>query len=146
MNFLNFINIYGILFTAVLVVPNVVYGKTHSHNLDIIENKAMLYIERIGKYCSLFLMSINLGILEKGFQSVLMQNFWLISVSVLLLLYIVLWIFYFKNESKIIAYALTIIPAVIFMLSGLLQIKTLLLTFGFVFLIGQSYVTSKYVK
>lgn len=32
------------------------------------------------------------------------------------------------------------------MMSGLLQVKTLLLTAGVVYLIGQLYVTNKYVK
>ncbi len=44
------------------------------------------------------------------------------------------------------AYLLTAVTAVIFIMSGLLQVKTLLLTAGVVYLIGQLYVTNKYVK
>ena len=38
------------------------------------------------------------------------------------------------------------LPMAWFMMSGLLQVKTLLLTAGVVYLIGQLYVTNKYVK
>lgn len=146
MGFFDVVNVYGLLFTIILVVPNIVYAKTHNYSLNSIPNRSMLYVERIGKYCSLFLMSINIGILEEGFTSDVMRTFWLVATFVMIALYLVFWILYFKNETKTLAYALTIVPALIFMLSGLLQVKTLLLTFGIIFLIGQLYVTSKLTK
>lgn len=146
MGFFDVVNVYGLLFAVILAVPHIVYARTHNYDLKAINNRAMVYIERTGKYCSLFLMGINLGILEKGFTAPIMEVYWLISTSVLIVIYVVLWIVFFKKETKALAYLLTITAALIVMQSGLLQVKTLLLTAGIVYLIGELYVTSQAFK
>lgn len=145
MGFFDVVNVYGLLFAIALLIPDIWYAKTHEINRNIFDNRAMLYIERIGKYCSFFLMGINIGILEKGFTKDIMKTFWLISVSIMLVLCIVLWILCFRKAAKLASYSLTVMTAIIFMLSGLLQVKTLLLTFGIIYLIGQLHVTRKYL-
>ena len=149
MNFLNlfgFVNLYGFLIIISILVPNVVYAKSvdYKSKLRLVENRSMLYIEKIGKYFSLFLMAFNLGVLEKGFTAPVMFKFWLVTMAVLVAVYTILWFVYFRFKNVLTAYSLTIIAVVIFMLSGLLQVKTLLLTFGLVYFIGGLYVTSKY--
>lgn len=145
MGFFDVVNVYGFIFAVILLVPDIWYAKTHEINRGLFDNRAMLYIERIGKYGSLFLMGINIGVLEKGFTAEIMKSFWLVAVSIMTVICVILWIFCFRRAAKPSAYALTIITALIFMLSGLLQVKTLLLTFGVIYLIGQLYVTKKYI-
>lgn len=91
-------------------------------------------------------MGINIGVLEGGFTKPIMETFWIISTCVLTVVALILWFLCFNRFSKLWAYLLTAVTAVIFMMSGLLQVKTLLLTAGVVYLIGQLYVTNKYVK
>lgn len=146
MGFFDVVNVYGLLFAVILAVPHVVYARTHNYDLKIINNRAMLYIERTGKYCSLFLMGINIGVLEQGFTAPIMEVYWLISTSVLTVIYVVVWIVFFKKETKGFAYLLTITAALIVIQSGLLQVKTLLLTAGIVYLIGELYITSQAFK
>ncbi|MCI2112240.1 MAG: hypothetical protein LKJ92_02040 [Ruminococcus sp.] len=146
MGFFDVVNVYGLIFAVILAVPHIVYARTHNYDLKAINNRAMLYIERTGKYCSLFLMGINLGVLEQGFTAPIMEVYWLISTSVLTVIYVVLWIVFFKKETKGFAYLLTITAALIVIQSGLLQVKTLLLTAGIVYLIGELYVTSQAFK
>lgn len=146
MGFFDVVNVYGLLFAVILAVPHIVYARTHNYDLKAINNRAMLYIERTGKYCSLFLMGINIGVLEQGFTAPIMEIYWLISTSVLIVIYVVLWILFFKKETKAFAYLLTITSALIVIQSGLLQVKTLLLTAGIVYLIGELYVTSQAFK
>ena len=143
MDFTKVFNLYGVHFTIILVVPHIVFAKTQSYDLSVIENRAMLYIERTGKYCSAFLMMINLGILEKGFTEPIMEIYWLISTVVLSAIYVLLWSLFFKRKTKALAYLITITTALIVMQSGLLQVKTLLLTAGIVYLIGELYITKK---
>lgn len=150
MDFLNvfgFLNLYGLLIIIPMILTNVVYAKSNNYKskLDAVDNRSLLYIERIAKYGSLFLMVFNLGVLEKGFTATIMFRFWLLSIAVLLVIYLVSWFMFFKTKNRKTAYLLTITAAVIFMYSGLLQVKTLLLTFGLVYLIGGLYVTSKYI-
>lgn len=146
MELFGFINVFGLMFAVILAIPNIVYVKTHRVDLSVIDNRAMLYIERIGKYSSLILMSFNIGVLEEGFTSPLMQNYWMISTSLLTAVYVILWILFFKKETKGFAYLLTITASFIVIQSGLLQVKTLLLTAGIVYLIGEMYVASKIFK
>ena len=146
MGFFDVVNVYGLLFAVILAVPHIVYARTHNYDLKAINNRAMLYIERTGKYCSLFLMGINIGVLEQGFTAPIMEVYWLISTSVLTVIYVVVWIVFFKKETKGFAYLLTITAALIVIQSGILQVKTLLLTAGIVYLIGELYVTSQAFK
>ena len=146
MGFFDVVNVYGLLFAVILAVPHIVYARTHNYDLNVINNRAMLYIERTGKYCSLFLMGINIGVLEQGFTAPIMEVYWLISTSVLTVIYVVVWIVFFKKETKGFAYLLTITAALIVIQSGLLQVKTLLLTAGIVYLIGELYITSQAFK
>ena len=143
MGFFDVVNISGLLFATALLIPHIVYAKTHTYDKSVISNRAMLYIDRIGRYCSLFLMAINIGVLEEGFTSDLMRDFWFISTAIMIAVYILLWILFFKSERKLVAYLLAIISAIIIMMSGLLQVKTLLLTAGIVYLIGELYVLKK---
>ncbi len=144
MSFFDVINIYGLMFVIPLVVPHIVFVKTHKYNKSAFSNRAMLYISRIGRYCSIFLMFVNIGVLEEGFPSDLMKNYWIASSVVLIVVYIVLWLFFFKRESKILAYAIVFVTAVIIIQSGLLQIKTLLFISGIIYLIGDIYLTRHY--
>ena len=146
MGFFDVVNVCGLLFAIILLAPHIVYAKTHNYDMSVFDNRGMLLLERIGKYCSLFLMSFHIGILDKGFTSPVMQKFWFIFSAVMSAAYIAVWILFFKKEGRVLAYMLTVLPAVVFMLSGLLQVNTLLLTFGVVFFIGQLYLTSKYCK
>lgn len=146
MGFFDVVNVYGLLFAVILAVPHIVYARTNNYDLKAINNRAMLYIERTGKYCSLFLMGINIGVLEQGFTAPIMEIYWLISTSVLIVIYVVLWILFFKKETKALAYLLTLTAALIVIQSGLLQVKTLLLTAGILYLIGELYVTSQAFK
>mgnify|MGYP003161529427 CR=1 FL=1 len=139
----NLFNWYGLVFAIFLLLPDIAYIRNNKIDRTIFDNKAMLYIERIGKYCSIFLMGINIGVLEGGFTKPII---WMISTCVLTVIAAILWLLCFNRFSKLWAYLLTAVTAVIFIMSGLLQVKTLLLTAGVVYLIGQLYVTNKYVK
>ena len=144
MDFFSVINIFGLLFNIILIVPHIVYAKTHTYDMTIFDNRAMLYIDRIGRYCSVFLMFVNIGLLEGGFTSDYMKKYWIISSIVLSVIYVLLWLVFFKTEKKSVAYAIIIISALIIIQSGILQVKTLLLTFGIVYLIGELYISSKF--
>lgn len=140
MNFLDIFNLYGLIFTVILVIPHIIFAKTRNYDTKIIKNRGMLYIERGGKYAGAFLMFVNIGVLEEGFTSEYMKYFWLIATSVLCVIYIFLWLLLFKKNTKLIANLITIVTATILILSGLLQVKTLLLTAGIVYLIGEIYI------
>lgn len=148
MGFFDVVNIYGLIFAAVLVVPHVVYVKVHSYNVNGFSNRSMVYIDRTGRFFSIFLMAINIGVLEQGFTEpkALMERFWLITSVVCMLGYVLLWLLFFKTNSKGSALAIVFVSAFVIIFSGILQVKTLLLTAGVVYMIGELYMFSQFFK
>lgn len=143
MGFFDVVNVYGLLFVVIMIIPHIVYARTHNYDIKSVENRAMVYIERIGKYCGAFLMAVNIGVLEMGFTSDLMKRFWLYSTAAAVAIYIILWVLFLKTGKKGLAYAITILAGLILMYCGLLQVKSLLLFTGVVYLAGELYVTKK---
>ena len=148
MGFFDVVNVYGLLIALALLTPQIIYLKTHKYNRKEIPNRAMAYIDRAGWFCSLFLMAFNVGVLEQGFPEPkeLMKIFWMVTTGVLTLVYLLLWVFIFKKRSKGIVLALVLVSAFIFIFSGIVQVKTLLLTAGIVYLIGELYMFTLFLK
>lgn len=142
MDFHNLFNGFGVLFAVLLVLPHVVFVKTKSYDKTVFTNKGMVYIDRIGRFFSVLLMAINIGVLEKGFTEPkeLMQRFWLITTAVLVLAYWLLWVLFCKRNKKAAAYGVVAASAAAVILSGILQVNTLLVTAGVVYLIGELYI------
>ena len=148
MGFFDVVNVYGLLFAAVLLVPHIVYMKTHTLDTGVFANRAMVYISRVGRLASLFLMSFHIGVLELGFTEpqALMRRFWLIVMGVCSVLYALLWLLFFKKETKGCALGIILISSFMVTFSGILQVNTLLLTAGIVYLIGELYLFSRYFR
>ena len=93
MDFHNLFNGFGVLFAVLLVLPHVVFVKTKSYDKTVFTNKGMVYIDRIGRFFSVLLMAINIGVLEKGFTEPkeLMERFWLITTAALIAVYLLMW-------------------------------------------------------
>ena len=146
MSFFDVVNLRGLLFAALLVAPHVLWFKTHSHDVSGFSNRAMVYIDRTGRFFSVLLMAVNIGVLEKGFPEpkALMERFWLITTAVLIAAYLLCWLLLFKTEKKGAALAVTLISAAIVIFSGILQVKILLVTAGVVYLIGELYMLNQY--
>ena len=106
----------------------------------------MVYIARAGRFFSAFLLAINIGVLEQGFPEpkALMERFWLITTGAMLLIYALLWLLFFKTGKKGAALAIVIVSAVAVIFSGIVQVKTLLMTAGIVYLIGELYLFSQF--
>ncbi len=142
----NLFNWYGLAFAIALLVPDIVYIKSNRIDRTIFDNRAMLYIKESENIAVFSLWELTSACLRAVLQSRLWKPVWMISTCVLTVIAAILWLLCFYRFSKLWAYLLTAVTAVIFIMSGLLQVKTLLLTAGVVYLIGQLYVTNKYVK
>ena len=70
----------------------------------------------------------------------------MVTTGVLTLVCLLLWVFIFKKRSKGVVLALVLISAFIFIFSGIVQVKTLLLTAGIVYLIGELYMFTLFLK
>ena len=75
MGFFDIVNIRGLIFAVLLALPHALYIRSSFYKKPVHENRAMVYISRIGRFFSFFLMSVNIGVLERGFTSALMESF-----------------------------------------------------------------------
>lgn len=142
---MNIFNPYGIVIALLLALPHIIYRRTHKIDRSLYDNRAMYYLDRMARFGCLLLLSFHIGILERGFTEPkeLMKRFWLISTAVLLLVYFLLWFFYFKQPRRPLARLIAGVSAFIVVFSGILQVNTLLFTFGIVYFIGELYIISK---
>ncbi len=138
---LSVFNPAGMLFAAALLAPYIFFFKRYPGEGERCPNKAMLLLCRIARIGSLLLMAFHFGILEQGFTNPkeTMERFWWIATAAMLVLYWALWALFFRRERKGLLRAAVITAAVILIFSGILQVSTLLFTFGFVYLIAELY-------
>lgn len=141
MQFFNLFNPFGLLFAVLLALPYALWRRKSSVSKTDFPNQAVYRLAQMGRLGSLFLMSVHIGVLEKGFTEPkeLMQRFWLIFTAVLLLIYWLLWGLFSKNEKRWTANLLVAVSGAAVIFSGILQVNTLLLTFGVVYLVGELY-------
>ena len=142
MSFLQVINPFGLLFAALLLLPHILFRGLRTVTKENVPNLGMYWLDRLGRFGSLFLMSVHTGVLEKGFTEPkeLMQRFWLITTAVLVLAYWLLWVLFSKRNNRAAAYGIVAASAAAVILSAILQVNTLLLTAGVVYLIGELYI------
>ncbi len=141
MRFLSVFNPAGTVIAAALLLPYILFMRSHPDRRANVSNRAMLYIAWLGKYGSLLLMCVHIGVLEQGFTEpkALMERFWWITSAALLVVCAALWAMLWKKPRLWLMRLIAALSASIVVLSGILQVNTLLFTFGFVLLAGELY-------
>lgn len=137
------INLFGAAIVIIMLLPNILYAVKNKNMENKCKNKLMNLIEQIGRYGCIVLMWLPLIVWKFGFSSVNFFLIYLITNLVLILLYLFMWLLYFKNCSPRKAMALAVMPTCIFLLSGLLLQHWLLVFFAILFGMGHIYVTKE---
>ena len=137
------INGFGAGIVLLMLIPNIIYAIKNKGEKNLCTNRFMNGIEQVGRYACIVLMWLPLLVWEFGFVSVLEMLLYLAGNGVLLAAYWIVFLLYFKRKSRTRALALAILPACIFLLSGLLLRHWLLAGFAVLFAVGHIYVTLK---
>lgn len=137
-------NPFGLFFILMMLLPNMLYAvRSKGREKKKCDKKYMVITEQIGRYASMFLMVFNIGILEYGFFSFEAITFYLITNFALLAVYSVVWFSFFWKETYQKAILLAVVPAAMFVFSGIFMRHILLILSGIVFGVGHFYVTSE---
>jgi hypothetical protein len=137
------INVFGAVIVILMLIPNIVYAIKNKGEEKLCKNKLMNALEQVGRYVCIVLMFLPLLVWEFGFKSVGGMIIYLAGNGVLLAAYIILFAVYLKRKSRRLALLLAIIPACIFLLSGILLRHWLLIGFAVLFAAAHIYVTLK---
>lgn len=122
------INLYGLSFMAIIMIPNIVYAiKCRDGFGNRWQNKTVETLEQIGRFGCFGFMVINIPGTWFGWWSDEAFAVYLIVDSVLVFSYCSLLIVLWKKNNLLRALALSIIPSVVFLFSALMS-RSILLT------------------
>ena len=131
---MEWINVFGAVFIVVIMVPNIVYAvKCRDGFENKWSNKGVEIIEQIGRFGCFGFMVVNIPGTWFGWWSDEAFALYLIGNSVLIILYCVIWIICFRKNTVFKALALSGIPALIFLFSGIMSRSVLLLVASLLF-------------
>ena len=119
---MNWINIYGLAFVLVIMVPNVIFAmKTKDGFQNLWINRFVETLEQIGRFTCFALMALIIPGCGFGFSSDKAFALYLIIDIILTAAYCLIWAICFKKNSIFRALALSIIPSLLFLISGVLS-------------------------
>ena len=136
------INVFGAGFVVLLLIPNIVYALRNRDERNLCTNRSMNMLEQVGRYACIVLMWFPLLVWKFGFKSVPEMLLYFAGNGALLLIYWLVFARYLKKRTARRALALAVLPACIFLLSGLLLRHWLLVGFAVLFAVGHIYVTA----
>ena len=137
------INLFSACIVVLMLIPNIIYALSHKDEKNLCTNKLMNVLEQGGRYGCIIFMWLPLFVWEFGFANKLEMLIFFAGNAALIAAYLVLFAVYAKKKSGALAIALAVIPACIFLLSGILLRHWLLVCFAILFAVGHIYVTYK---
>lgn len=131
---MNWINPYGLLFMSVLLIPNIVFAAKCPQGFENTwENKTVERLEQIGRFGCFGFMVIHIPGTWFGFPSDEAFAIYLMADAALVACYCLIWILCFRKNSLFRALALSILPSLVFLLSGILSRSPLLILSALLF-------------
>lgn len=125
---MSWFNIYGLIFVAVILIPNIIFAvKCKDGFENKWKNKPVEIIEQVGRFGCFGFMIINIPGTCFGWRSDEAFAVYLIVDVILVTIYCAVWIFCFKKSGIFRALALSIIPSVLFLFSGIMSRSILLI-------------------
>lgn len=121
-------NVFGLVFIVVIMIPNIVFAVRCKDGFENKwNNKVIEIIEQIGRFSCLGFMIFNVPGTWFGWWSNEAFSIYLIIDSLLIALYCAIWVVFWKKNNVFRALALSIIPSVIFLFSGVMSRSILLI-------------------
>jgi len=134
-------NYYGLGIMLLIMVPNIIWAikKTQQSSTNV--NKKIELFEQIGRFGSMFLMIFNIPYTYTGFYFEFAEVIYISVNGTLILLYLVIWVICWNKHDRFKSYALSIIPTLIFIFSGVMLGYSLLIISSVIFGIFHIYIS-----
>ena len=118
---MEWLNVFGLVMVAVIMIPNILFAmKCKDGFVNKWNNKSVETVEQIGRFGCFGFMIINIPGTWFGWWSDEAFAVYLVVDAVLVTLYCVIWAVCFRKSSVFRALALSIIPSVLFLFSGIM--------------------------
>ncbi len=140
---MEWLNVFGLVMVAVIMIPNILFAmKCKDGFVNKWNNKSVETVEQIGRFGCFGFMIINIPGTWFGWWSDEAFAVYLVVDAVLVTLYCVIWAVCFRKSSVFRVLALSIIPSVLFLFSGIMS-RSILLTIAAV-LFAPSHILISY--
>ncbi len=141
---MSWFNYYGLAIMAIIMIPNIIYAIKHKNDVaPTYTNKKIVIAEQIGRYGCFILMIFNIPYTY--------FNFWFDSALIvylsvngsLCLAYLIFWIICWRQNGKLKALSLSIIPSCIFLFSAIVLAYVPLIAFSILFASSHIFISYK---
>ena len=140
-------NVLGLIYIVIIMIPNIVFAiKCKDGFANKWNNKYVEVIEQIGRFGCFGFMIINVPGTWFGWWSDEIFAIYLIVDTILALVYCAIWIICFKKNSIFRALALSVIPSVLFLFSGITTRSVLLIIASVLFAPSHIMISYKNAK
>ena len=144
---MNWFNIYGLIFIVIIMIPNIIFAlKCKEGFVNKYNNKFVELFEQIGRFGCFCFMIFNVQGTWFGWWSDEAFTVYLIIDTLLIALYCVIWVICWKKISAFRALALSVIPSVIFLFSGVMSRSILLIITSVLFAPSHILISYKNAK
>ena len=131
---MNWLNIFGLIFIIIIMIPNIIYAiKCKDGFVNKWQNKTVELLEQIGRFGCFGFMIINIPGTWFGWWSDEAFAGYLIVNVVLIVLYCAIWLMCFRKNTVFRALALSILPSIMFLFSGIMSRSVLLIIASMIF-------------
>ena len=131
---MDWLNIFGLIFIVLIMIPNIIYAiKCKDGFANRWQNKTVELLEQIGRFGCFGFMIINIPGTWFGWWSDEAFAVYLIVDVMLVLLYCAIWMICFKRNTVFRALALSVLPSVVFLFSGIMSRSILLIVSAVIF-------------
>lgn len=131
---MSWFNFIGLIFVAVILIPNIIFAAKNKDGFqNFYQNKFVEFFEQIGRFGCFITMFFTPPFLNLGFKINGAKTAYIITGAVLVALYCLGWIVFGKENSVRKSLALSIIPSVLFLESGLLSLNFPLIILSLIF-------------
>ena len=140
-------NGFGLIFVAAILIPNILFAiKCKDGFENRWKNPWVEAIEQIGRFGCFGFMIINIPGTCFGWWSDEAFAIYLAVDAILVLAYCIIWIICFKKSSRFRALALSILPSVLFLFSGIMSRSILLNIAAVLFAPSHIMISYQYAK
>ena len=140
---MEWLNVFGLIMVAVIMIPNILFAMTCKDGfVNKWNDKFVETVEQIGRFGCFGFMIISIPGTWFGWWSDEAFAVYLVVDALLVTLYCVIWAICFRKSSVFRALALSIIPSVLFLFSGIMS-RSILLTIAAV-LFAPSHILISY--